>query len=503
MRVRGFFSARSWSAPAIVPGLAGAVVGALVIGLGMPAAVDGGGSADSPRPTQGTSAETDLTEGTAVGGTDHGAAQEQPASAPSATTGGATPTPGSVAAGTDAAWAGEVGVTEDAITVGFLLLDIGGASRFGASFPGAEPESQRRSFQSFVDELNERGGVHGRKVVPRYRTFNVLDQDDIRAACIELTRDARSFAVLAMPGYRGGGNLCVTKENGTPLLAGASGVVTTDWIEEANGLLFIQSQHSTRMMFNWVAEVHDSRLLAERTIGVLDDAEYSHYGTDQGLLPALADAGYEVARHVRLSADLATAASQVPLAVQQMRSAGVDTVLLNTNFQNDTTFVQTADAQGWRPRYLLSDWEGLTNDGVVENMPESFDGAIAITSYRTGEWRTGAPEPETERSCRLVHERQSGERLSWQGSGAAYNLTMTACGLMQLFEQGAAGAGAALSRARFTGALHALGPVPQAGLLAASLAPGRFDLPDAVRPIRWSADCRCWQIAGPARRTRH
>ena len=48
--------------------------------------------------------------------------------------------------------------------------------------------------------------------------------------------------------------------------------------------------------------------------------------SETALLPALRELGYEVAHRSTLSSDTATSQAQIPLEVQRMQSAGVDTI---------------------------------------------------------------------------------------------------------------------------------------------------------------------------------
>ena len=48
-------------------------------------------------------------------------------------------------------------------------------------------------------------------------------------------------------------------------------------------------------------------------------------------------------------------------------------------FFNATAFVNQADKQLWHPQYSVSDYEGLPVGTLDQGMPDSFQGAIAIS----------------------------------------------------------------------------------------------------------------------------
>jgi hypothetical protein len=395
------------------------------------------------------------------------------------------------------------GVTATSVKLGILMLDIGQASRIsGEAVFGISTEQQQAAFQSYVDEINDAGGIHGRRIEPVFRTFDVLSQDDMRAKCLELTQDEKVFAVIASGGFAGPPILCITEEHRTPLLNSGNSGTPTEYLHRSNGRLFTAYQHGNRHMLNWVAELHRVGALQGRKIGILSDD-----GTDPGdltvgggLLPALAQFGYEVTHRARLAGDLATGASQVPLAVREMRSKGVDAVLLASS--QSSRFADDAGRQGWSPAWHGSDFAAIYADAQAQNFPDSFEGALLFTtssgtSERDAE-AVDAPEGEAARRCRETYEQRTGRTLD-KRRGNEYGLTGENCTLVKLFAAGAKAAGPELTRDRFSAGMQSLGEVPLAMWGGGSYAPGKYDAADLISPKRWFRDCRCWRPAGPFR----
>lgn len=396
----------------------------------------------------------------------------------------------------------DIGVSGTTIKLGFLLLDVGGIGRVGVGVPGVDPEQQRRTFEAQMAEINAAGGIHGRKVVGVYEKFDVLSHDDMRRACLAM-RDQKVFAIVAAGGYYGPSMLCVTQEGGTPLISQGGSGTPTEYIRRSKGLLFAMYPISDRLMANWAAELDRLGVLKGKRIGILTGELTNPNNTVVGgeLVPALERFGQKPVHISTFSADANTAASQVPVEIQQMRSKNVDLIMITTGTLVATQFVQSADAQGYRPRYTLTDWVSMNTDASNQNMPPSYDGTIGITTYRTGEEKLGAKENPAERACREIYERQTKSKLGEKGSNE-HGLTVTNCTTLDATLRGLDKAGPELTRASFSRGMQTLGEIPMTLWGGGSFGPNKFGAADFVRSIRWFADCRCLKPTDDFRRSR-
>ena len=388
--------------------------------------------------------------------------------------------------------ASDRGVTETTIKLGLLVLQVGQVEAIGFAV-GASVEEQRAAWKAFVDEVNRNGGILGRKVEPVYAQYDALDADTRLAACEALAVDGQVFAVLDGAGtFFGPAQLCVTDQHQTPLIqVGATGT-PDEYIDRSGGRLFSLYMRGSRMMRTWAAELDRQRLLEGRTIGLVGD-ERSQATLDL-LVDELTRHGYEITHRTNFSEDTGTAVSQVPVEVQQMRSKGVDTVLLAGNVVAETQFVQAADSQGWRPRWLASDWSNNSQDAAHQNQPAAFDGALAITVRRSGEHLVGRPEPPVERRCRELYERSTGQRLERGAINTSLYTLM--CSTFDIFVAGATNAGPDLTRRSLTSGIEAIGgPFAINNMGDGSFGPGKHDAGLQIRTNRWTADCKCWKPA--------
>ena len=435
-----------------------------------------------------------------------GAAAPDASGAPGAASGAAAPQGGSAGAGTSTGGgaaapaagaagggggggrltASDRGVTPTVVKVGMLLLDVGPIGRAGVNI-AVDPEQQQQAWTAYVNDVNSRGGLSGRKIEPHFATYDVLSPDSQRAACLNLTQDKKVFVVLG--GFPNSpAVLCVTGENGTPLLSNISN--TPDSVSRrSQGRLMTIFPRASRMMANFVAELDRTGELKGKRIGILSD-DSSDPGDEVApmLVAALKRSGHNFVYRGVLSG---STSSQTGVEVQQMRSKNVDAVLLLAGTINSQSFVQGADRQQYRPRYFVSDWSQLYGDTTVQNMPASFAGAIGVTITRNNEYRNRGPEPAVAAACRKTYEAKSGRKLAPRGE-PENSLTMNYCDLMRIFETSAKAAGPNLTRAGLSAAMQGVGRITMGGFGDGSLRPQKLDAGDFVRRQKWDGGCKCW-----------
>ena len=244
------------------------------------------------------------------------------------------------------------------------------------------------------------------------------------------------------------------------------------------------------MLKAFVSMLDADGALAGRTIGVVDQEGIDAIPVDRTLLPELERLGYQVGYHARIAADPSAAQSQIPIEVQRMRAAGVDLLLPVSGLIVATVFAQEADAQRYRPTVLPVGLRVGRHRRLRAAMPESFEGSIGYTAFRTGEAAAGLPEPPFDAACHRTFEEQSGESLD--RTILAYYYTVSSCGIVALFERGMNAAGVNPTRASLSAALQGIGTFDVAFSGAGSFGPGKFDAPDVARRVTWRASCRCW-----------
>ena len=482
---------RRWSA---VQTLTGVVVGMLVAGLIVPMLVDSprdvatsaGGATLVPggdgEITPAGDAAIGETATTIAGGGSSGT------NSGSGSGGTKTTTPGG---GTSPAAAADT----SPIKLGFTLFDVAGAGRLGFAI-GVDPDQLRAIWQAYVDYANGTGGINGRKIIPVWSTYDVTNGDSQQRSCLELTQDNHVFAVLG--GYSfPAANICVVETNKTLLFDNNAFTIDELYRSGRHVSIFMKA---SRMMANFARRADEQGFIKGKKIGILDD-----HGGDptESVINALAAnveaRGGKVVHKSILAGDFASGSPRVPIEVSQMRGAGAEVVLLLASPLYGTQFVQEANSQGWSPVYAGSDWDVWYTDTGAQNMPDNFNG-WSFTTVRTGEARFGFPEVPKAVECREIYEQMTKSkappRNGADGERNTYGSIMQVCDTMLTFVAAARGAGATLDHASFVAAVQRLGPVETAAWGGGAFGPGKLDLNDRTRVLRFEPPCKCWKPIG-------
>jgi ABC-type branched-subunit amino acid transport system substrate-binding protein len=384
--------------------------------------------------------------------------------------------------------ASDVGVTADAIKVGVMLLDLSSVEPLGLGLDNFSIDLQKTAFDNYFARINDAGGINGRRVEPVYALRDPLAQSGKKsdaAICIQMSKDEQVFALI---GFLYSAGPCAAIQYGVPAVA-QQGVPEEQYAESDNYFTsaFPSPERTGRM---WAKALVDTGVVDGHTVGLLSYAD--GLTENLGALAAeqeLADLGHPVAMHVQLPTGGST--GDVQVAVQKMKAAGVDDVMIATPFIGVVQFTTFAAGQKYYPQYLVSDLGALAADGLIRGADKSFDGAIGFTSGAMPVGDTG--ESASEATCREDYNEEADGKDLAAGEESAIT---PICAAVDMFVAAAQAAGSDLTRASFVDAMQNLGDTEFPGVLPGSFAPGKTDFSDGLRPIRYSNSCHCYSPAG-------
>jgi hypothetical protein len=411
------------------------------------------------------------------------------------TTGGSLPSagptgPGGAPSGVTLR-ATDQGVTAKSVKLGVVLLDIEKLKPLGFAQPRFTPQEQRQQFQVFIDRVNKAGGLLGRRITPVFVIFDALDSRGERsgaAVCSQLAEDHKVFAAVGF--LDGNIGECLTAQWGIPAIANVGHIAES--YTKGHNLLVSPFATLERGAANWGDLASRSGLLRGRTIGTVFSDIPQENRPEAALVSALKAKGHAVAYRAKFGSDPATAQSQLPIEVRKMQQAGVDTVFLVISFVGALQFASTAEQQDYKPLYVVSDLGSLTVEGLVSNMPSSFDGAYGFTQSNPA-----SPEPAADKRCRDYFNTTTGNSYK---AGKDAGPVRLICWMLLVFEAGAERVGPELTRRGLGTAFQQLGTLPLPHSLGGSFRPGKTDYGDYFRPLRYASSCKCYSSVGAKQR---
>lgn len=389
--------------------------------------------------------------------------------------------------------ASDTGITPTTMKIGIVLLDIRALAPLGFSQPHFTPQEQQSAYEVFIDQVNKKGGIAGRRVIPVFKTFNALDSSGSGSAgaiCIALAENEKVFAAI---GVLGSGNLdtCLTQQYGIPAVSNTSQIAEA--FNKAHNKLVSPYATFERGAANLGNLSARSGLLKGRKLGTVSSDIPTEKLPEAALVKALSAEGFSTTYRSHLSSDSSNAQSQMPVEIQKMKSAGVNTVYLLMNFIQAIQFVQAANQRNYRPQYIVSDLGSLTAEGLVRSMPASFDGAYAFTQGL-------ATENAATKNCRETFNRVAHQNYAAGDESGGVTLF---CWMVTALDLAGDKAGPNPTRNGVADAFQHLSGDTLPHTLPGTFKPGKTDYSDYFRAERYSTSCKCYRPAGNPQRGRY
>lgn len=390
------------------------------------------------------------------------------ASEPTTTTGDV---PAAAAALTDSF----TGVTAETIKLGYTQIDfdhLRDELKIDLNFQNAEPV-----LAALVEELNERGGIHGRRVEVAMGTYVPIGAASADEICIKFTEDDPVFAVLGgFGGLTTGVNSCIAARHDTALIGGTW---TDDQHAEATAPWLRVDMTLARRSVGFAEALGERGYLEDidRMAIVSSTAENAPFLPD--VEAALEASGVEVVLTATLSGSGGDA--EVRTVLERARSDGATAVY----YSGLSPTLYPVFAEFGDLRYFFED-ATTTEAGLRDFLREGRKLDLVSNGTFPSPYRD---DPEMARCIDIVEERTDIEVLdpnslpddepNW------WEAVSRACTNLRLFELVATEAGPELTNDSFRAAAERIGDLQLPGIPSASLGKGKYDANDTTSIVEW------------------
>ena len=389
-------------------------------------------------------------------------------------------------------------MTDHSIALVFPVVALGSLAGKEGFASDAEFGEQTKAIDLFVKQINDKGGINGRKINPIITTFDPTNETEMRALCKTWTEGSpAAFAVLdGLGDWTGDNQLCVTQEGQTPFIGQWSTV--TNWTNEGSPYLWWTGPDQAvilQAVVNWGLSAN--LLGGTIKVGVIaGDRASDQLALNDYLLPDLRRAGVvPVVKTIDANPDdTSTTDTQAPLVIQQLRSAGVTSIIPLMPFNVFYPVLQAETAQQYFPKLLLSDYEesitaalgllpvpyakaldgqeGLTTEtlaGIDDDRPESQGGYDPGVRKCWTVWHQAYPQNPPGNQSDFIEEQ--GPVVGW-------------CQVISLFATAAERAGPGLDRRSFVTAMSKITDFPGTNTPVLSYGPDKRYGPTKYQVVR-------------------
>ncbi len=389
------------------------------------------------------------------------------------------------------------GVSADAINVVFPIISFSSIEGEFEIESDAEYGEQTKAIHLFVNQINDAGGINGRKINPMIVGFDPTNPAEQESLCKQWTQgNPPVFAVVDGLGtFEGVDQLCITREGHTPMLS--QWTTTTNWTDLGAPYLWWTGADDAPILaatVNW--GLSSGRLGHGTKVGVVVSDEVSDQDAlNSYLLPDLKKIGIDP-QVVTITADLdetATTDSDATLAVERLKAAGVQSVIPLLPENAFTPYLGAETSQEYFPKLLLSDYQSEI-EIALGLIPVPYEKAINGQEGVTAETLGGIdlPIPESQggydpgvRSCwTLWHQvypqtpkGNINDDIEEQGPVQGW------CQEIRLFAKAATMAGKSLNRRTFVEAMSHITNFPGGYSPVLSYGPDKFSGPTQYRVV--------------------
>ena len=326
-----------------------------------------------------------------------GSSDKKDGSSSSTTKPGANYTP-STAAG--------VGVTASEIKIGISLVDFDCIKQFVDSIR----INQDKNYQAYIDDVNDKGGINGRKLVPVFHTFCPIGNAQALSLCTQFTEDDKVFAVLGnFVDFSGDAQTCLSKQHHTVLMTFQLTQAILD--ESPPGLILLPGSTPERVDSVLISLLKKQGTLKGKKIAVLGETT-SQQVVKNSVEPELKKLGIPTGTTAILSisgADTTAAQSQLDSFIERWKTEGVSALYISGTQVASQQFVEKV--RGEMPDVtLVSDISDVLSYGQQEEHvgknPNPYEGIIIAGGPTAHEYTVS----DNWKYCSDIFEKQTGKK---------------------------------------------------------------------------------------------
>lgn len=370
--------------------------------------------------------------------------------------------------GDGGSYEGEVGVTDDAIKIGFLIAETG-------QYSVATTEMSRAVTKAAFDEVNDAGGINGRMV-------ELVEYDDGSGDPATITKSFRKakdevFGVMSIIGNTATTLAVLADKDGVPAVVGnVDGRVARETESVFGAIPFWDT--SSRLMDDYIVNELDG---AGKGVGVV----WMNTPNGEGARDAFAEEAKSAGLDVVLEQAIDPFPSTCNNEISKLDESGAEIVYMITASLPAACMLRAAREAGYQPTWTSPAY-GWNLDLVAEFSGGATDGIITFGHQTTLETEAGQHYVATVQ--KYVPDATVGSEITNDG--------MLTYGILQLFFEGLRAAGENLTRAGFIEAMETEVPGFESGYLP----PPTYGAGDRSGPLSvnlWIGEQTTWKTHDP------
>ncbi len=384
--------------------------------------------------------------------------------------------------------AAAAGVTPTQIKVGIALVDY----KCVKDFVDSIREHEDQVYQAYVDDINAKGGISGRKVKAVYDTYCPLGSAAPLAVCTKFTDDDKVFAVIGtFVDFSGDAQTCVAKQHKRVLMTFN---LTQQIIDKSpRGLMIYPGSTNERTVKVLLQLLKKNHTLAGKKVAVLGGSAEAAT-VNQTIVPGLKKLGIKLGSTATLSingtADTTAAQAQLDSFVEKWKGQHVNSIFLSGDEVSSKDFVTKIRSAMPNVQLIVdtTDARGPARDEVQAGVkPNPYEGILSAGGPTAAEYAKSA----NWKYCSAIYKKYTGKVAPEptqvvKGPGGktldTYGAINDACQILTMFHDIGAKIGKNLDNPSWIKTVNSYGPITNRGSgQYSSLHTGKYDVSDDFR----------------------
>jgi ABC-type branched-subunit amino acid transport system substrate-binding protein len=259
---------------------------------------------------------------------------------------------------TNASAQSQQGVTPSTIKVGVTYADVAAIR----NIINVDPGNYQVAYTTLFDQINAKGGIEGRKIVPVFAAVNPLGTAAAATVCTQLTEDDKVFAVLGF--FQQPDSACYVQTHYVPII-GAS--LTTDQAKAAKAPWYNNLISDSDLVPKEMAVFKQEGVFKDKKVAVVGtNIDQPEITLVQQVLHKQGVDVVQTAVNSVPDTDTAAQVQEYGTIAQRFESAGADVVVSVGNAGNGFPSALQSTQSTYRPRIVATDYTDL--DAYVSNM---------------------------------------------------------------------------------------------------------------------------------------
>ncbi len=338
------------------------------------------------------------------------------------------------------------GVTPTSIKLGITYLDTSAIK----DIVNIDPGNFQVAYTALIDQINAKGGINGRKIVPVFQPIDPIGTAPAATACSTLTEDDKVFAVVGF--FQAADTACYLETHNTPLI-GAT--LSNASAAQSKAPWFNNVISDNDLIPKEMAAFDHEGAFAKNKVAVVGDtSDHAEVNLVLSELRKLRVSVVQTATNSVPDSDQAATDSEYAVIAQKFKTAGANVVIAVGDAGVSWPEALQANQSTYLPRLIVPDYSdlGTVLASKTTSTGAEFKGALTAggTPPPAVEWN----DPAMRRCVATVHAAEPKAVINNPVTATAstpvtWDAPENACQVLALFEDVVKAAGKSLNNLTF------------------------------------------------------